>query len=108
MKNNIIATHFVGALLFGLVMVMFVGTAKADHALHGKDVICATLAWNGGFNEQGRKYAARVDPFWDNQKVFITELSKATVDLIASRVDEYDGTLTAAARGYFNKKCEVL
>ena len=91
-----------------MIMVVFANKAKANHALHGKDVICATLAYNAGYEEQGDLYSAKVEPFWDDQQVFITALSQATVDYAFKRVDEGDGTLASITRLLFIKKCDKL
>lgn len=68
-------------------------------------VICATLAFNGGYEEQGQKHADRVDPFYQENKQVIVSISHAVVEDLAEEALELERTLPYVARKAYNQYC---
>jgi hypothetical protein len=106
----------VNKIIIGGLIALFIGgmtfMANADHMPYNenvnyKDVTCATLAYNAGYDELGKKFADRVEPYYHENKDTIVAFSKEVVDTLARDAQlTDDGTLAESARYFFNQYCQ--
>jgi len=69
-------------------------------------VICATLAFNAGYEAEGQKHADLVDPFYQENKQVIMSISHAVVADLGEEAMELERTLPFVARKAYSQYCE--
>jgi len=70
------------------------------------NVMCASLAYNAGYVEQGDYYKAKVEPYWTTRSIDITFVDNRTIDELSLITQRMDITLARAARMYYDLDCE--
>ena len=71
-----------------------------------RDVMCANLAYNAGYYEQGDYYKAKVEPYWETRRIDIEFVDNRMVAELFTIAQRMDITLPKAARMYYELDCE--
>ena len=93
-------------LLFVMAGISMELNAKENVPNLGKDVICATLAFNAGYQDKGEWYFRnRIAEHYDEHKVYIKNVVTVTHNLVAEMAEEFDEHPVQIYRDVFNDKC---
>jgi len=94
------------AILLVLVMMGISYEISAEEKAYSPyDVVCATLAFNAGYDKQGQVHADRVDPYFEDNKRTIMYISQQVVQDLAEQAMMDDKTLPYVARKAFKHYC---
>lgn len=96
------------AILLVLVMmgISMENKAEASEQTYSPyDVVCATLAFNAGYDAEGELFAARVEPYFIANERAIRYISGQVVQDLAEQAMMDDRTLPYVARKAFNYYC---
>lgn len=90
-----------------LALASAIATAGAAEIVpyDDRNVYCAHLAYNSGYEEQGNYYRALVKPYWVTRKFDVDFVDKQTTDALWKASKARDVTITAVARGFYNLEC---
>jgi len=93
-------------LLFVMAGISMELNAKENVPNLGKDVICATLAFNAGYEEKGRWYFDnRIEQHFNEHKKYIGQVVQVTHKLVSEMAVEFDEHPVQIYRDVFNDKC---
>lgn len=96
------------AVLMVLIMIGVSGGVEAKENVPnlGRDVICATLAFNAGYQDKGEWYfRERIAQHYDEHKVYIKNVVEVTHRLVSQMSEEFDEHPVQIYRDVFNDKC---
>ena len=99
-------TLLAAAILLFIFVVTTVANAEEVVTYERQDVVCATLAYNAGYDEKGQEYADRVDPYYVENKQAIMAISHETISNLAEEAMEWEKTLPYVARKRFESYCK--
>lgn len=103
MVNKILIVGLIALFIFGMT---FMANASQTPRLDDRDIVCATLSYNAGYVEEGHKFAARVDPFWEIQQDYIRYISTEVVKELAEHAaQKEDGTLAESSQYFYRNVC---
>lgn len=97
---------FIAALMAAAITFSTYGEAKEIPPYSDRDVMCANLAYNAGYNSQGDYYKAKVQPYWKTRAIDIAYVDQRTVAELGKIASRMNITLAKAARSYYMLDCE--
>ena len=102
-------------VLIVILVALFVAGISMEANAEGKEVVapyddryvmCANLAYNAGYVEQGDYYRYKIQPYYESRAIDIAYIDNATVDALYRITSRMDVTLAKAARMYYKLDCE--
>jgi len=95
------------AVLLVLVMMGISMEINAEERTYRPyDVVCATLAFNAGYDEDGERFANMVEPYFLANERAIRYISGQVVQDLAEQAMMDDKTLPYVARQAYKHYCE--
>ena len=94
-----------------MVLILIGVSGGVDASEHrppslGQNVICATLAFNAGYESKGEWYFRnRIEEHFEEHKKYIGQVVQVTHKLVSEMAEEFDEHPVQIYRDVFNDKC---